>query len=88
MRALGVSQITDRSNAMILEEYSAVLNQARQQRAEAIGSGVRKHPVVAVLAGAVFVVAIPLILAGAHQSSSGPVASDVQDVSSLQATLF
>ena len=72
---------------MILEEFSAVLDKARQQRADTIGVGIRKHPVVAVLVGAVFAVVIPVMLMQVQLSSSEPVASNVQDVSSFQASL-
>jgi hypothetical protein len=72
---------------MILEEFSAVLDKARQQRADTIGAGIRKHPVVAVLVGAVFVIVIPVMLMQVQLSPSEPVASNVQDVSSFQASL-
>ena len=69
---------------MILKEVSAVLDNARQQRADTIGVGVRKHPVVAVLVGAVFVVVIPVMLMQVQLSPSEPVASGVQDAPTSQ----
>lgn len=60
---------------MILEEFSAVLDKARQQRADTIGVGVRKHPVVAVLVSAVCVIVIPVLLMQAQLSPSEPIAA-------------
>ena len=60
---------------MILEEFSAVLDKARQQRADTIGVGIRKHPVVAVLVGAVFVVVIPVMLMQAQWTPYAPIAT-------------
>ncbi|MBW2190855.1 MAG: hypothetical protein JRG93_14940 [Deltaproteobacteria bacterium] len=60
---------------MILEEFSAVLDKARQQRADTIGVGIRKHPVVAVLVGAVFVVVIPVMLMQVQWAPSAPIAA-------------
>ena len=72
---------------MILEEFSAVLDKAKQQRANTIGAGARKHPVVAVLVGAVFVVVIPVMLMQAQLSQSEPVANNVQRIGEPKAVL-
>jgi len=56
---------------MQARNISAIIEQAKQQRAEYIGTSIRKHPVVAIL-----LVAIPVLLTQVHWSPSPPVASD------------
>lgn len=55
------------------ENISQIIEQAKQQRADYIGSSIGKHPVIALL-----VVAIPVLLTQAHWSPTSPVASGGQ----------
>ena len=68
--------MTDREN------IHEVIEQSKQQRAEFIGTSVRKHPVAAIL-----VVAIPILLTQIPWTPSAPVAGEMQGASSCQSTL-
>jgi hypothetical protein len=59
-----------------------IIDQAKQQRAEFIGTSIGKHPVVALL-----VVAIPILLTQIPWTPSAPVAVEMQGASSCQSTL-
>ena len=68
--------MTDREN------IHEVIEQSKQQRAEFIGTSVRKHPVAAIL-----VVAIPILLTQIPWAPSAPVAVEMQGASSCQSTV-
>ncbi|RLB41447.1 MAG: hypothetical protein DRH30_06755 [Deltaproteobacteria bacterium] len=59
---------------MILEEYAAILDKARQRRADTIGYAARKHPIIAVLVAAVLFVPVPIMLTQVEWNPSVPVA--------------
>lgn len=58
---------------MDTKDISAIIEQAKQRRAEYIGSSIRNHPVIALL-----VVAIPVLLMQVHWTPTAPVANDLQ----------
>ena len=64
------------------EDIDQIIEQAKQQRAEFIGTSIRKHPVITLL-----VVAIPVLLIQASWSPSVPVAFEMQGASSYQSAL-
>ena len=51
------------------EQISAIIDQAKQQRAEYIGKSVAKHPILALI-----VVAVPVLLTQVQWAPSAPVA--------------
>lgn len=59
------------------ENISAIIEQAKQQRAEYIGKSIRKHPVIAIV-----LVAIPVLLTQVQWTPSAPVASGQSSVES------
>lgn len=56
------------------KNIDAIIQKAKQQRAEYIGSALHKHPI-----GPLLLVTIPILLMQFSWSPSGPIASDVQD---------
>ena len=64
------------------QDIHRIIDQAKQQRAEYIGTSIRKHPVVALL-----IVAIPVLLTQVQWSPSAPVAVEMQGASSYQSFL-
>jgi hypothetical protein len=65
------------------ENIHRVIEQAKQQRAEYIGTSIRKHPVVALL-----VIAIPVLLTQVQWSPSAPVAVETHGADSCQSALL
>lgn len=64
------------------QDIHRIIDLAKQQRAEYIGTSIRKHPVVALL-----IVAIPVLLTQVQWSPSAPVATEMQGASSYQSFL-
>ena len=53
------------------EQISAIIDQAKQQRAEYIGKSIAKHPILALI-----VVAVPVLLTQVQWAPSAPVAGE------------
>lgn len=70
---------------MILDEFNAVLDHAKQQRAETIGAGVRKHPVASAVASAACIIVIPVMFT-VPWSPSASIPGDLQHAGSLTAS--
>jgi hypothetical protein len=64
------------------QDINRIIDQAKQQRADFIGTSIRKHPVVALL-----VVAIPVLLTQVQWSPSAPVAVETHGADSYQSAL-
>lgn len=62
------------------ESISAIIERAKQQRAEYIGRSIGKHPVIALI-----VIAIPVLLTQVHWTPSAPVASNVHQAQTRRA---